>query len=205
MAHFESVLTEKTAPNAAIFVARGRERGYVMVISMLIILLITIMSISMAKSFFLEEGMAGNLREKSRSFASAQAGLRYGEWFALLNGGSGAVNCLATAVLASGTICTNAPSALATPGTSTPMPAYWTIPVAPTALSVNVTTSAAQDTFYDNPHVYIWNEGPTSGHGFLYAVRAVGYGGTSNSVSVVQSTLSVHCNTGNLMARQAPC
>ncbi|HXA46558.1 MAG TPA: hypothetical protein VNW52_02925, partial [Burkholderiaceae bacterium] len=153
----------------------------------------------------MEEGMAGNLREKSRSFASAQAGLRYGEWYALLNGGSGAITCAATAVLTSGTICTNAPSALANPSASQPMPAYWTIPPAPLALSVKVQTSAAQDTFYDYPHVYIWNQGPTSGHGFLYAVRAVGYGGTSNSVSVVQSTLSVHCNTGNLMARQAPC
>jgi type IV pilus assembly protein PilX len=164
-----------------------RQHGYVMVISMLILLLIMIMSISMAKSFFLEEGMAGNIREKTRSSNAAQAALAYGEWF--VDSGSQSsygVNCPATpAVLTTATICTNAVALNTTPNaTTTPFKIYFPLPA---SSYMTISTAGGQDTFYALPGVYIQYLGLT-GQNYIYLITAYGYGGSLNSLSIIQST-----------------
>jgi type IV pilus assembly protein PilX len=189
--------------------SHGRQRGYVIIVSMLIILMITVMSISMAKSFFLEEGMAGNVREKSRSFALAQAALHWAELQALQSGGSGVVTCATSGTLSLPSICNNAVT-LVTGAGSVPLKAYTPLTATqiPTAIlpATLVSHTPAANTVYDYPGVYIQNMGATRGNGFLYQVTAFGYGGTSTSISEVQSTFLASCGGGkSLIAGVSPC
>lgn len=183
----------------------GRQRGYLMVVSMLIILLITIMSISMAKSFFLEEGMAGNLREKSRSFAAAQAGLRYGEYQAVQNGqSSGSATCAAGLLSYTTTppVC-NPLVAISTSSTSVaPISSYYQMPQPNLAIATIATTGG--DAFYKVPGIYVQYQGPLIG-GAVYLITAFGYGGTASSVSVVQSTLQVTCQNRTVQSGKPAC
>jgi type IV pilus assembly protein PilX len=171
-------------------VAFRKQRGYLMVVSLLIILLITVMSISMAKSFFQEEGMAGNLREKSRSFAAAQAGLRYAESIAIANGKSAGGTCLASGSLTASSICNNAYTKSATNG-GAPLQASWVMPT-PVIAGLTFSNSPSGDSFYSTPGIYIQWLGPLSiNGGAVYRVTSFGYGGTQNSVSMVESILQV--------------
>ena len=186
-------------------VVRLRQRGYVMVVSMLIILLITVMSISMAKTFFLEERMAGSLREKSRSFAAAQAALRYGESFVRLHPGNVGVTCPASGQLPS-PVCNNAMPTPNTSGSGTQLfPAYYPSQTPPSALGITVSATApSADSFWSLPGIYIYYVGPTTG-GYLYQVYAYGYGGTQLSVSQVQSTVQVTCSNKSPVEHTSPC
>ena len=66
-------------------------RGFVLVTALLILLVLSLLSASMFRSFALQENIAGSTREKQRAAHSAQSALQYGEWWlAQGNGGSGA-------------------------------------------------------------------------------------------------------------------
>lgn len=190
-------------PMSVAMIGRERQRGYLMVVSMLIILLITVMSISMAKSFFQEEGMASNVREKSRSFAAAQAGLRYAEWIATRNGLVQGGNCVTSGVLATTSICNAAPISSASYG-GAPLQAYWVVPAFPAATAPAPTTTPTLDSYYALPGVYIWWEGSNAGAA-VYQITAFGYGGTSDSMSEVQSTLNVTCAARSPVISVNPC
>jgi type IV pilus assembly protein PilX len=178
-----------------------RERGYVMVVSLLILLLITVMSITMARSFFLEEGMAGNLREKNRSFAAAQAALRYGEWYASQGGTPASCSTLTGAITAQ--LCTNAVTVNATPNASTPpLATYISLP---TSAYLSVATGGGKDTFYAQPGFYVQFIGLTLHSVAIYQITAFGYGGSLNSVSVVQSTYQVCPGYSNMTNFQQNC
>ena len=56
-----------------------QQRGAVLVVSLIILLLMTIIGVSSMKTTTLEERMAGNLRDQNLSFQSAEAALIAGE------------------------------------------------------------------------------------------------------------------------------
>ncbi|MDR3481184.1 MAG: hypothetical protein P4L91_10765 [Burkholderiaceae bacterium] len=176
-----------------------------MVISMMMILLITVMSISMAKTFFLEERMAGSLREKSRSFAAAQAALRYGEWYLTQNAGAG-VACPTSGSLTATPICNNAMPPVNAPGTGARLfPAYFEATV-PVALNVQFLATPTKDSFWNPPGIYINFLGPTTQpRGALYQIDAYGYGGTQLSVSEVQSTVWIACSNRGVKGYNSVC
>jgi type IV pilus assembly protein PilX len=164
------------------------QHGYVLVFSILILLLITMMSISMAKSFFLEEGMAGNIREKSRAFNAAQAALAYGEFTAKHNTTPGGVICAAGG-LAINTVCNTTSPVTVNPTSNTstlPLNMYFLVPVS----YLNTSMLGGADTYYAVPgvHVQYLGRAGNGGSSNLYLVTAFGYGATQNSVAVVQST-----------------
>lgn len=194
--------TKMTSP--AVAVSRN-QRGYVMILSMLMLLIITVISISMAKSFFLEEGMAGNLREKTRALGAAQTALTYGEWYVANHQGYG-VNCTTAGQLANPTICTQAVNISSqnstsgtnlTVGNSNPFNIYFTYTPENTAY-LNV-ASPGVDTFYAPPGLYIQFVGlDTSNSDYIYKITAYGYGGSPTSVAVVQSTFMTVAAVKNL-------
>lgn len=60
-----------------------REQGAVLVVSLIFLLIMTLLGISSMRSTLLEEKMAGNMRDHSLAFQSAEAALRLGEsWIA---------------------------------------------------------------------------------------------------------------------------
>ena len=179
-----TALVMRSLPEFA--VGTGRQRGYVLVVSVLILVLITVISVSMARSFFLEEGMAGNLREKTRSFAAAQAALNYGETVAALGGP--VISCSTTGAIAA-QICSNAATSQTPSSTATPYTTYISV-LNPSYLNVN--QNGGTDTFYHAPGVYIQFMGFGPNAVPVYTITAFGYGGSLNSLSIVQSTYVVN-------------
>lgn len=170
-----------------------RQRGYVMVLSMLILLLITIMSISMSKSFFMEEGMAGNIREKNRSFVAAQAALSYAEDYLKFAPGLGtacAIGTTTSVALGSIQVCNNPVTVLGSPNGVSVMPLTGYFPVS-TLPNMSVSITGGTDKYFASPGVYIQFLGTVLQGGHIYQVTAFGYGGSQNSVSVVQSNFYV--------------
>ncbi len=173
------------------------QRGYVMVLSIIMLLLITLLTVSMAKSFFFEEGMAGNVREKNRSFAAAQAALNYAEGFVQQGLSSAVVPTCSTGSQGSTLQVCNAALSTTTASNVSPFTSYFKVPstAIPTTY-LNPTNTIAQNTYYNAPGVYIQFLGvaPITG-AYVYRISAYGYGSTPNSVSILQSTYTVISNT----------
>ena len=182
---------------------RRRERGYVMMVSMMILLLIAIATVSMAKSFFLEEGMAGFTREKNRSFAAAMAALRYGEYYAMTHTGTGGA-CPVSGGVFPAQICINQDPTIASTTINTVPLASYMQAVVPTAYA-GISTSGGKDTFYALPGVFINQKGSDRNSYPIYLITAFGYGGSQNSVSIVQSYYTSRCTTASTMYGIAPC
>jgi len=164
----------------------SRQRGVVLITAMLLLLVLTIMGISMFRSFGMQEKIAGNVREKQRALNAAMSAQQYAEWW-LTNGTLPATGtCTGNVSSAVGQICINAPADF----TSVPWAAGITYS-AFTSGGVNTptgnSTAPTAGSYYATPVFYVTDLG-VYGTGELYQIDAVGYGGTPNAVSVVEST-----------------
>jgi type IV pilus assembly protein PilX len=174
----------------------ARQRGVVLMTSLLLLVVVTILALAMFRSFGLQERVAGNTRERQRALHAAEGAQSYAEWWLSNNSTSAAAVCstLLSANLSQGQICSNKLSATVASVVSVP----WTSGGAAVGVTYNpgnamtVTTAAAQDTYYDVPRFYIADLGVSAdGRGEIYQVDAAGYGATANTVAVVESTLIV--------------
>jgi type IV pilus assembly protein PilX len=180
-----------------------RERGMALVSSMLLLLILTIIALSMFRSFATQEHIAGNLREKERALHAATSAQQYAEWW--LNQGSnaatGAIACAAGTLSANanqGQICNQTPQ-LAGMQLLTVFP--WTTQVTylPPGMSVTAGVNGANgDPPYAlTPGFYITDLGPAGdGQGEAYQIDAYGTGTTainvaSTTVAVVESTYEI--------------
>ena len=60
---------------------RADQRGMVLISSLLLLLVVTIMALSMFRSFSVQEKIAGNVREKQRAVQAAVSTEQYAEWW----------------------------------------------------------------------------------------------------------------------------
>ncbi len=95
---------------------RRRQRGAVLIISLLILLVMTMIGIVAMDSTTLEEKMAGNTRQRDLAFQAAEAGLRDGETDLVMHSPVGF-----------DTSCTNGLCLVVTSGSTSTTP-YWEIP-----------------------------------------------------------------------------
>ena len=183
----------------------ARERGIVLVSSLLLLVLITILAVSMFKSFGIQERIAGNLREKHRALHSAESAEQYAEWWLTSGNNLNLIaNCTApllNANLGQGQVCTNVLPAQVADVTQVP----WISPnggemgvaYVPPAMPVSVASAAG--TYYAAPRFYISLLGPApGGQGNVYQIDAWGYGGTTDAVAEVESTYMVASQVKNL-------
>jgi Tfp pilus assembly protein PilX len=89
-----------------------KQSGYILFITLIFTLLISIFGISMMRTFSSLEDVAGGVREKNRANESAQAALYYAEWRLLASSQSATVNAtcsgsLSTTPASSPVICSN--------------------------------------------------------------------------------------------------
>ena len=178
--------------------ARTAQCGIVLVSSLLLLLVVTIMALSMFRSFGIQEKIAGNMREKQRALQAAVSAQQYAEsWLMTNSAGNPPIACAAgllNANLNEGQICT--PSTPAIDFTSLP----WTsgVTYTPTGMLItgpSVPNVLANPTYFKAPTFYITDMGVSfdpSIQGEIYQVDAVGYGGNSNTVAVVESTYAVY-------------
>jgi len=184
------------------------QRGMVLVSSLLLLIVVTIMALAMFRSYGIQEKIAGNLREKQRAFHAAVTAQEYAEYWLSqgTNATQAAVNCAAllNANIGQGQICANT---FASAGVS-PASVPWKLngnPVgvtyAPPSMNpaMNVTTAANAGTYYAAPTFYIADLGKSaSAQGEVFQVDAFGYGATSATVAVVESTYQVGPQVQNL-------
>jgi type IV pilus assembly protein PilX len=190
----------------------GRQRGLVLVSSILLLLIITILALSMFRSFGVQERIAGNIREKQRATTAAEEAQQYAEYWLTYgsNASTPAVTCTAllNANLGQGQICSNT---LASSGVNPAVPSWtlgggWAIGAAPVGVQitppamtnlVNV-NNPSSGTYFQAPSFYIAYLGLCAdGVGSCYQIDAVGYGGTYATVSVVESTYEISAGVVN--------
>lgn len=183
------------------------ERGMALVSSMLLLLIITILALSMFRSFGILEKIAGNMREKDRALHAAVSVQQYAEWWLTQPAGSIAasapVTCTAGAPLnanaGQGQICTSASSLPSLLGSAAAVTQQ--LPWAATYVQYSPagmgTPLQAGINPYDPP--YAWTPGfyivdlglAADAAGEAYQITAFSSGGTTGTVAVVESTYEV--------------
>lgn len=183
---------------------RSPQRGMVLVTALLMLIVVTLLAVSMFRSFGLDEKIAGNVREKQRALNAAETAEAYAEYW-LANNANAPVTC--STVVASnvgGQICSNILTSNVPNNDVTTVP--WTIggaPVgttylyAPTGATTMSVAASGPGNYYSYPSYYISLLGPsTSGNGTVYQIDAVGYGGSPDTAAVIETTYSITTSGG---------
>lgn len=187
----------------------GAQRGVALISAMLLLIIITILALSMFRSFPTQEKIAGNVREKERAFHAANSALQFAEYWLMNNVAAGDVICGTQAVLLNGNlgegqICSNAlyalppqPAGLVASVSAVPWIFNGTqIGTQYTPNGMNVAGQAAttaHDSSYFLPPVYYIADlgGAGDAQGEVYQIDAYAYGGSANTVAVVESVYEV--------------
>jgi type IV pilus assembly protein PilX len=189
----------------------SRQRGVILITAMLLLIVVTIMALSMFRSFGIEERIAGNTRDKQRALNAAVSAQQYAE-FQLASGTAPISGNCPAGVLPNGIeVCTNSPAPVFTnlPWTSGVIYAQFTSnPINGVSNVVSATGSADVYTagvltksasYVQAPIFYITDLGASAGSpgptGEVYQIDAVGYGGSTNTVAVVESTFVIGTST----------
>ena len=186
-----------TSPRAVV------QRGVALISSLLLLLIITILALSMFRSFGTQERIAGNLREKDRALHAAVSAQQYGEWW-LTQGNNTAVGAVACALgtfnanLGQGQICNQTPVQaginVTQVGTTVPTAGWATqVTYVPPTMGVpGVAGTNGDPPYFAAPGFYISDRGVAGdGAGEAYQVDAYGYGSAAGTVAVVESTYEV--------------
>jgi type IV pilus assembly protein PilX len=181
------------------------QRGVVLITAMLLLIVVTIMALSMFRSYGIQERIAGNTRDKQRALNAAISAQQYAE-FQLASGNAPLPAACPAGFLPNGMqVCT--PPA--------PMPNFATLPWRSgvtysvfTSNSINnvsntLSATGTKDTatnsasYVQAPIFNVIDLGANSGTppGEVYQVDAVGFGGTTNTVAVVESTFVIGTNS----------
>ena len=181
------------------------ERGFALISSLLLLMILTIIALSMFRSFSTQEHIAGNLREKERALHAAESAQEYAEWW--LNQGNnaavGSMTCAAGTLSANasqGQICNATPTQAGFSVTNVTA-SGWPIQVLflPPGMSATpgVNGTNGDPPYALTPGFYITDLGPAGdGQGEAYQIDAYGTGTTAMSaasatVAVVESTYEI--------------
>jgi type IV pilus assembly protein PilX len=175
-------------------ICTGRQRGVALVTSLLLLVIITILALSMFRSFGTQEKIAGNLREKERALHAANSAVQYAEWWLTRtnNTAAGAIACTVSlaATPTSGQICNQTPQqALWDPTQPSQWPAQVTY--APPGM-LFVATGPGNPPYFATPAFWIADRGVSAdGSGEAYQIDAYGYGSAASTVAVVESAYEI--------------
>jgi type IV pilus assembly protein PilX len=176
----------------------GRERGLVLVTTLLLLVVVTLLALGMFRSFGLDEKIAGNMRDKQLALQAAESAQNYAEYWLASGNGTSTIVCSALVAASAGQVCSNTlPSVVANVAVVPWQIAGVNVGVYYTPPNMNVTTTQTNGSYYARPVFYISYLGAT-GSANIYQVDAVGYGGSPNSVAVVESTYMVSTSTKDL-------
>ena len=181
-----------TSPRAAV------QRGVALISSLLLLLIITILALSMFRSFGTQERIAGNLREKDRALHAAVSAQQYGEWW-LTQGSNTAAGAVACAL---GTLSANLNPPQGQICLQTPRQAGWSVTTVPWGTQVQyvpptmgvpgLAGTNGDPPYFAAPAFYIADRGVAGdGAGEAYQIDAYGYGSAAGTVAVVESTYEV--------------
>jgi type IV pilus assembly protein PilX len=182
-----------------------RQRGLVLVTSLLMLVLVTILAIGMFRSFGVDEKIAGNMREKQRALNAAETAEQFAESYLSSGSVAAATTCTLPVSSAVGQVCS---STLQAQGFD-PAVLNWPAQVnyLPTTMALPVNASGGSGNYYLPPAYYIGfitsaNNPATGFTTSYYQIDAVGYGGSSNTAAVVEATYQISSVSKNLYANQ---
>jgi len=189
------------------------QRGMALITALLLLIVVTIMAVSMFRSYGIQERIAGNTRDKQRALNAAVSAQQYAEYWLASGAAPTPGTCNAGFVGTSpGEVCKNPIANV----TSVP----WAGGVSYSQFTANqingvsnITTTGTTNnptadvytagaltqsaSYFDTPKFYVYDLGPNKGSpaGEVYQIDALGYGGTANTVAVVESTYVIGTNT----------
>jgi type IV pilus assembly protein PilX len=175
---------------------RRREHGMALISGLLLLLVVTIIGISMFRSFGMQARIAGNTRDKHRGLHAAEAAQAYGEWWLSRPGGIHATsgsNCGALITdLTKTQVCSNPLPA----NNVTNAPWGGSAPVGVAYTPPGGFSTQGNDSYVQAPVFYInflTSQYVKQSSTLIntYRVDAAGFGGTQNTVAVVESTYAV--------------
>src|ERR1700755_151106 len=174
------------------------QSGMVLVTSLLLLVVVTIIALSMFRSFGIQEKIAGNMREKQRALQAAISAEQNAENWLSNTGNAVPITCtnLLNANIGQGQICANKlPAVVADFTNSDNLPwASGGAPIGVQFLPPGMVLSATKSPNHSNlanpsyartPAYYISDMGPSADPslGEIYQVDAVGYGGSLDTVA----------------------
>ena len=181
------------------------QNGIALISALLILVMLTLLALAMFRGFGLEQKIAGNVREKERAFQAAENALQFGETWLLAQGAQAPTDATIQVDCANTSPVTFSSTAdlrvcfaeLANPtdpqnwvGAGTYLPPSMTVASGGGAATDG--NGNADINYAAVPLVYISRIGKNSKLGLCeYRVTGGGYGGSANSVSVVQSVVGM--------------
>ena len=196
---------------------RAAQRGVALVTSLILLVIITILALSMFRSFGTQERIAGNMREKERAVHAATSAQQYAEWWLTqgVNGSPGsAVQCPAGLLAASATlgeICLQTPQqqlglALMT---GTLGATGWGIGMTYTppgmafgnaSVAINNASGANSAPYFASPGFWITDLGAAfdAPGAEAYQIDAYAFGSAQSTVAIVESYYEVIPGVTNL-------
>lgn len=169
------------------------EQGIALVSSLLILVIVTLLALSMFRSFGLQEKIGGNTREKQRSLQTAESALQYAEWW--LSQGTESTTGITCAAVYNANAVGNMQTCANPLLNPTTLP--WTargdyLPPTMTVATGGGQTAGGDINYVNPPSLYINYLGlDLTGKSLMYQVTAAGYGGSTNGASVVQSIYAI--------------
>lgn len=176
--------------------APKKQRGLVLVTSLLMLVVVTLLAVALFRSFGSDEKIAGNTREKHRALNAAETAEQAAEAWLANGNGVVAVNCTAVVIYPASQICnTTMQSASIDPAV---LP--WAAGVSYTAPTM-VTGSTGAGTYINPPQYYIAFLGSKAvglNTVSYFQIDAVGYGANANAAAVVEATYTTAAKTSLL-------
>jgi type IV pilus assembly protein PilX len=176
------------------------QRGMALISGLLLLVVVTILAVSMFRSFGMQARIAGNTREKQRALHSAEGAQAYAEWYVSLPGGGNATQGTTCNAVVQITTSANVQVCSTMLDATTVTAGPWTsqgnkvgFVYQPPGMSTTGSDAYAQlPMFYIGFLSYI---PPLPGSSmpayYNYVIDATGTGGTSNTMAVVESTYQV--------------
>jgi type IV pilus assembly protein PilX len=155
---------------------------------LLLLVVLTILAMSMFRGYGTQQKIAGNTREKNRAVSASVSAQQFAEFWLSSNTPPPAGDCTGMQVNAVAQVCTNSPDFTSVP---------WLLagqPVGVTFANFNSTAQVkpqnpTQGTYFSTPMFYVTDLGQSAaGPGEVYQIDATGWGGTPDTVAVVEST-----------------
>lgn len=177
-----------------------RHAGYALITAMIFLLILSGVAVMMLRSGSFQARIAGNTLDKQRAQQAAEAALRYAEWLVSQDSTTATITC---AGVLDASVLTGAPVCNATLTSPTTLPWPNRVDYVPNNMTVKTggglvsgTTGIAGDINYaGKPSFYIAATGFSASGARMFQITASGYGGSTNSASVLQSVYSISSAT----------
>jgi type IV pilus assembly protein PilX len=183
-----------------------REEGFILVTGLLFLVVMTLIGLALFRSTGLLDRLTANSRDKQRSFEAAETAVEYGVWWLQTPGGGTFNSCSGNtnATVATLTVCTDAlPTSLSTIAALgwvgqafAYTPPNMTVASSSTVGGMN--TGGTDVIYWKPPGLYIENLGMSAdGVSQYYQITGYGYGGDSNTVTVVRGSFKQTSSSKN--------